>query len=166
MAGKWASLWKMLRASPPEPTLCRRKKSQLEPLQEIDSSLYYRKEWPMKPSLEQLVHLSGTRVSLSNRGPLDEGSLSLPEFKALLDLTGLPPHLNNEDKVARALDRIGTYLGAVPSDHAADASTMTVMVAVDKLERIPDEVAIHVKGVTHFGSHYTQLAKGSSLHSC
>lgn len=79
--------------------------------------------------------------------PLDGASLALPEYKALLDIHGLPPHLFKDREAARAISTFSTYLGSVPSADPANLSCWTVMVAVDRLERIPDEIEFYDAGL-------------------
>lgn len=78
---------------------------------------------------------------------LDEGRLVLPEYKVLLELKGLPPHFHREQLIARAMGLFGTYLGSIPAADPADISSWKVVVAVDRLERIPDEVGINVGAI-------------------
>lgn len=78
--------------------------------------------------------------------PMDEGGLVLPEYKVLLELHGIPPHLFREKEVAGAMSLFGTFLGSVPARDPANVSSSVVAVAVDKLERVPEEVTMHALG--------------------
>lgn len=72
--------------------------------------------------------------------------LALPKYKVLLDFEGLPPHIYKEQEVINAVRTFGTFLGSVDQSDPSDISRWTAAVAVDRLERIPDEVIIHKGG--------------------
>lgn len=79
--------------------------------------------------------------------PLEGARLVVPEYKALLTLEGLPPFLRKEPILAKAVAGIGTFLGTVPQQGTPDLSLWTLAVAVDRLERIPDELAVYEMGI-------------------
>lgn len=81
--------------------------------------------------------------------PLDEGKLVLPEYKVLLELTGLPPHFRKPNLVANAMGLFGTYLGRVPHADPANLATWRVAVAVDRLERVPLELSLNAGAVEY-----------------
>lgn len=55
--------------------------------------------------------------------PIDSDTLVLPEYKALLTLTGIPPHLFHEKEVAKACATFGTFLDTIPRKDTSDIST-------------------------------------------
>lgn len=89
----------------------------------------------------------------------------LPEFKVLLDIQGLPPHLYRTKQVARAIGTFGTFLGSLPQSNTANLSCWTAAVAVDKLERIPSELEVHVKGFGYVAAVHTRKWLRASLYS-
>lgn len=96
---------------------------------------------------------------------MDEGSLVLPEFKVLLDLKGFPPHVYREDEIGRAVGTFGMFLGSVPQQNPADISCWTVAVAVDRLERVPVELAIHKLGSQSVASVFVRNWLRSPLYA-
>lgn len=70
----------------------------------------------------------------------------MPEYKILVDVEGLPPHLYRTKQVARAIGTFGTYLGSIHQSNPANLSRWSVAVAVDKLERVPHELEVHAGG--------------------
>lgn len=80
---------------------------------------------------------------------LDGAKMVLPEFKALLDLHDIPPHLFNESEVKKVVMTFGTFLGSVPPADPADLSKWTLVVAVHRLEKIPEELSMHDLGSEH-----------------
>lgn len=78
---------------------------------------------------------------------MDEARLAIPEYKAMLSLEGLQPFLRKEKIIAKAISTFGIYLGTVPQQGTPDLSLWTVAVAIDRLERIPDELAIYERGL-------------------
>lgn len=78
--------------------------------------------------------------------PMDMGRLVLPEYKVLLDLVDVPPHLFREKEVAGAVGLFGTFLGTVPARDPANIATWTIAAAVDRLERVPEEIALNAFG--------------------
>lgn len=97
--------------------------------------------------------------------PLDNGKLTLPEYKVLLDISGCPPHMCKEHDIARATALFGTYLGWVPNKDPADVSSWRVAVAVDRLERVPLELELHVEGVEFMAKVTTYNWKRSPLYT-
>lgn len=67
----------------------------------------------------------------------------LPEYKALLDLHDIPPHLFKETEVQKAVATFGTFVGSVPMQDPADLSKWSLVVAVSSLKKIPDELSMH-----------------------
>lgn len=79
--------------------------------------------------------------------PLDEASINVPQYKVLIDLLGIPPHLYREKAVIRAASSFGTYLGSVDQNNSGNIATWTMVVATDDLARIPQQVTYVVGGV-------------------
>lgn len=78
---------------------------------------------------------------------LDGAKLAIPEYKALLTLDGLPPFLRKDEYIAKAISTFGIFLGTVPQQGIPDLSLWTVAVAMDRLERIPQELAVYALGL-------------------
>lgn len=62
----------------------------------------------------------------------------------------------NGKQVANAVSTFGTYLGSIPQKDPRNTYTWTAVVAVDRLERIPEELGFHYKGVEHVASIETK----------
>lgn len=95
----------------------------------------------------------------------DQAKLVVPEYKVLVDLEGLPPHLYRTREVARAIGTFGTYLGSVPQSNLANLAHWTVAVAVDKLERVPEELAVNVRGFEHVAAVHPHKWIRANLYS-
>lgn len=81
--------------------------------------------------------------------PMDEGKMVLPEYKVLLELTGLPPHFRKPNLIAKAMGVFGTYLGSVPNSDPANLAAWKVAVAVDRLESVPEQLSITVRAMEY-----------------
>lgn len=79
--------------------------------------------------------------------PMDEARLAVLEYKALITLEGIPPFLRKEPVVARAIASFGIFLGTVPQQGIPDLSRWSAAIAVNRLERIPDELELNEKGL-------------------
>lgn len=79
--------------------------------------------------------------------PLDGARLVIPEYKALLTLMDVPPHLRRDKIIEGSISTFGTFLGTIPQQGTPNLSLWTVAVAVDRLERIPDELELHAAGL-------------------
>lgn len=110
-------------------------------------------------------HLWEAGFSFQPWSPLDGGRIVLPEYKALLTLKDVPPHIRRDKEFAGAVSTFGTYLGSVPQEGITDLSVWTVAVAVDRLERIPDEIEIHAGGVEYIMPVQTKNWMRSPLYS-
>lgn len=96
--------------------------------------------------------------------PEDQGRVVVPEYKVLLDVVGLPPHLYRTKEVARAIGTFGTYLGTIPQSNLANIASWTTAVAVDKLERVPLELEVNVRGFAYVAQLYTRKWLRSGLY--
>ena len=105
----------------------------------------------LPPGLAIETFINATSLSLWDAGfsfqpwsPLDGARLAMPEYKVLLTLQGLQPHLHKESIIARAISTFGTFLCSVPQTETENdglvISQYTVVVAVDRLERVPIEI--------------------------
>lgn len=97
--------------------------------------------------------------------PLDGAKVVVPEYKALLTLHGLPPFLRKEPIIAKAVSTFGTFLGTVPQQGTLDLSLWTVVVAIDRLERIPEELEVNEKGLEFILSMQTKNWMRAPLYS-
>lgn len=73
---------------------------------------------------------------------IDGANLCLLEFKVLLDLHNIPPHLFREQEVKKVTSTFGTFLGSVPPSEFSDLSAWSAVVVVHCLENVPEELAI------------------------
>lgn len=69
----------------------------------------------------------------------DGANLILPEYKVLVELRNIPPHLFREQQVQKILATFGTFLGSIPPTEMAELSVWAAVVAVDRLEKVPEE---------------------------
>lgn len=107
---------------------------------------------PLGMAPETFINATGpelwyARFTFQPWSPLDGAKLAIPEYKALITLEGLPPFLRKEPVVRRAVASFGTFLATVPHQGTPDLSLWTVVVAIDRLEHIPDEVAVNEHGL-------------------
>lgn len=70
----------------------------------------------------------------------DGANLILPDYKVLIDLFNIPPHLFREQEIHKAVSTFGIYLGSIPAKDILDLSVWTAVVAVDRLEKVPQEL--------------------------
>lgn len=80
---------------------------------------------------------------------LDGANTVLPEYKVLIDLHNIPPHLFRDEQVQKVVSTFGTYLGTIPPMDVADLSVWTAVVAVHRLETVPEELSLHDLGSEH-----------------
>ncbi|KAF3323112.1 hypothetical protein FCM35_KLT13101 [Carex littledalei] len=80
---------------------------------------------------------------------LDEAEVTMPRFKVLLDLVGLPLMLWREMAVIRAISGFGLFLGSVPPARKSDRTAWRVAVAMDDINRIPQSIAYIIGGLEY-----------------
>lgn len=80
---------------------------------------------------------------------LDGANTVLPEYKVLIDLHNIPPHLFRDKQVQKVVSTFGTYLGSIPPVDIADLSVWTAVVAVNRLEKVPEELTLYELGSEH-----------------
>ena len=80
---------------------------------------------------------------------LDDANVKMPRFKVLLDLIGVPMHLQRENYLAKVISKYGIYLGSVTSEHDSDCSTWRLALATDDLNRIPLSVDMVAGGLEY-----------------
>lgn len=81
--------------------------------------------------------------------PMEDAEKTVPRFRAIVDLVGIPPPLYRENHVINAVSSFGLYLGSIAQRKSEDISTWSVVVATMKLEDIPLEVGMVAGGVEH-----------------
>lgn len=96
--------------------------------------------------------------------PLDDGRLAIPEYKVLLTLHNVPPHMRREKDIAGAISTFGVFLGTIPQEGDPNLSIWTVALAVDRLERIPVEIEMHGGGVEHIATTHVKNWMRSPLY--
>lgn len=108
----------------------------------------------LPPGLASDTFINATYPALWDAGfsfqpwsPLDGARLVVPEYKALLTLLDVLPHLRNEKYIASTISTFGTFPGTIPQQGIPNLSFWTVVVAVDRLELIPDELEVHAAGL-------------------
>lgn len=77
---------------------------------------------------------------------LDGGKVDNPQFKVLIDITGVPPDLYREKEIIRATSLFGTFLGTVEQSNPGDIAVWTAAIATTDLAKIPHAVAYRVGG--------------------
>lgn len=80
---------------------------------------------------------------------IDGAKLILPEYKVLIDLNNIPPHLFKEEEVRKLVSTFGIYVTSVAPKDIADLSVWSVIVAVNRLENVPEEIAMYDLGFEH-----------------
>lgn len=81
--------------------------------------------------------------------PLDGGRLAIPEYKVLLTLHNVPPHMRRDKDIAGAVSTFGVFLGTIPQEGNLNLSIWTTALAVNRLERIPKEIEMYAGGVEY-----------------
>lgn len=97
--------------------------------------------------------------------PLDGGRLVLPEYKALLTLTNVPPMLRREKDIAGAISTFGVFLATIPQEGPPNLSIWTVVVAVNRLECIPEKIDMYAAGVEFTVSIHTDNWQRANLYT-
>lgn len=82
----------------------------------------------------------------SQWSPATDSRVSIPKFKALLDLVGVPMHLSKEEDIAKAISAFGVFLGTLEQSTEGDLAYWTVAVVVTALENIPKEIEFNFGG--------------------
>lgn len=62
-------------------------------------------------------------LSFQRRSPLDKASISIPNFKVIINNFDLPPHLYREKAVIRATSGMGLFLGSIAQADPIDLTT-------------------------------------------
>lgn len=88
-------------------------------------------------------------LSFQPWSPLEDTNISIPSYKVLLTIVGLPPHLFKEKYMSLAMARFGVFLGSVAPEKPSSLSNWMVAVGVYDLTLIPPEIAIHIGGMIH-----------------
>lgn len=104
-------------------------------------------------------------LSFQPWSPLEDAEISIPAYKVLLRLVGVPPHLWRDKFVAQAVSRFGIFLGSVGSENPASISSWIVAVGVDDLTLVPPSLAMHVGGMIHNVQVYTLAWKRAPIYS-
>ncbi|KAF3321298.1 hypothetical protein FCM35_KLT14551 [Carex littledalei] len=87
--------------------------------------------------------------------PLEGAEISVPAYKVLLRLVGVPAHLWREKHIINAVNRFGVYLGTVVPEDPASIASWIVAVGVDDLMLVPTQLAMHDGGMVHPIQVYT-----------
>lgn len=88
--------------------------------------------------------------------PMEGASISIPAYKVLLRLVGLPPHLHREKHVRTAVARFGVFLGSVEPEDPASLASWLVAVGVDDLTLVPPQLVLHIGGAVHYVQTYAE----------
>lgn len=88
-------------------------------------------------------------LSFQPWSPLEDAGISIPAYKVLLRLVGLPPHLCREKHIIRAVSRFGVFLGSIQPENPSSLASSLVAIGVDDLSLIPPELVMHIGGLTH-----------------
>lgn len=128
----------------------------------------------LPPGLAVETFINATSLSLWDAGfsfqhwsPMDGATLAVPEFKVLLTLDGVQPHLHKESIISKAISTFGTFLCSVPQaeNDGLVISQYTVVVAVDRLERVPIELELNVRGCAFILTVHTKNWMRAPLYS-
>lgn len=88
--------------------------------------------------------------------PLDDASISIPAYKILLRLVGLPPHICREKHVKQAVARFGVFLGSMEPEDTSSIAAWLVAVGVDDLTLVPPQLVVHIGGLMYYVNVYTE----------
>lgn len=61
--------------------------------------------------------------------PMDDAAISIPAYKILIGLTGVPQHLWREKSVSQTVNKFDLYLGSVQPENVASIATYIAVVA-------------------------------------
>lgn len=81
--------------------------------------------------------------------PHEGASISIPEFKVIVGLSNIPPHLLREKQVIKAVSTFGVFLGTVENELPTQQAVWMAVVGVDDLMHVPPEVVMHCGGLVH-----------------
>lgn len=95
-------------------------------------------------------HIWNLGLDFQQWSPYDEAEKLVHEFKVLIRLVGVHVHHWRERYIIRAVSSFGLYLGIISPPHSADYSAWSMVVATDKLERIPHRVEMIVGGLKRY----------------
>lgn len=88
--------------------------------------------------------------------PLDDASISVPAYKVLLRLVGLPPHLCRERYVRSTVARFGVFLGSLELETSSSIASWLVAVGVDDLTLVPPQLVVHIGGMMYYVQTYAE----------
>lgn len=97
--------------------------------------------------------------------PLEDASISIPAYKVLLRLVGLPPHLFREKYVKQAVARFGVFLGSMEPENPSSVASWLVAVGVDDLSLIPPQMAVHIGGMVHYARVHAEAYRRAPIYS-
>lgn len=97
--------------------------------------------------------------------PTEDAEISIPAYKVLVNLVGIPPHLRREKFIIQAVARFGVYLGTVKPENPESVASCLVGVGVDDLSLVPPALALHVGGAIHNVPLYTVAWKRTPLYT-
>lgn len=103
-------------------------------------------------ALETFIHATPADaweegLSFQQWSPHYGASIAIPEYKVLVSLHGIPPHLRREKEVIKAVSKFGVFLGTVEQENPANLSTWWAVVGVDDLLFVPQYVTMHDGGM-------------------
>ena len=88
-------------------------------------------------------------LSFQQWSPLEFAAINIPNFRVILNILDVPPHLYHERMMIRATSGIGVYLGNVAQEKTTSLEAWTAVIATDNLERVPPAVTMVVGGMQH-----------------
>lgn len=95
-------------------------------------------------------------VTFQPWSPLDDASISIPAYKVLLRLVGLPPHLCRERYIRQTVARFGVFLGSMEPENTSSIASWMVAVGVDDLTLVPPQLVTHIGGMMYYVQVYTE----------
>lgn len=81
--------------------------------------------------------------------PLDRDVITIPSYKVLMNLVGLPETLWREKEVSKAVSRTGVYLGSVAPEKDKNLSVWTAVVTTDDLGHTLHIIVLVVGGLEY-----------------
>lgn len=88
-------------------------------------------------------------LSFQQWSPQHGASISIPEYKVLFSLHGIPPYLRREKEVIKAVSKFGVFLGTVENENPENLSSWWAVAGVDDLLYVPKFVTMHAGGIIH-----------------
>lgn len=88
-------------------------------------------------------------LSFQQWSPKHGASISIPEYKVLFSLHGIPPYLRREKEVIKAVSKFGVFLGTVDQENPENLSSWWAVAGVDDLMYVPKSVTMHAGGIIH-----------------